>query len=238
MTQNNELVKAVGMTAQLCGTDFTPEAAKMIVEELKKFPLEGVKAALKRCCYEIKGRLTLADIIARIDDGRPQPEEAWAMIPKNENDSVVWTTEIGEAFGACRSLIMDGDLIAARMAFKESYTQIVARSRADNSPIKWKASLGWDASGRAPVLTDAVAKGRLTMRAVENLLGPYEMEQVLLSLPASKQKELRGEVPPNPNLVGLPAVIAKLGKQFPDELKPDPAKVRKQAEMVKQSRVK
>lgn len=184
-----ELNKALAVTAQVCGTDFTPEAAAMITSELSKFPLDSVLAALKRCCYEVKGRLSFADIVNRIEDERPGVEEAWALIPKSENDSVVWTTEMQEAYGACRALLMDGDPVAARMAFKESYTQITARGRAQGAPVKWEMSLGYDPSGRAAVLGEAVKKGRLP-ETVLDMLPPDYADAAVLQLKAGIPKNL------------------------------------------------
>ncbi len=43
------------------------------------------------------------------NDGRPGPEEAWALVPKDEETSVVMTEEMAAAAGAARPLIEGGD---------------------------------------------------------------------------------------------------------------------------------
>ena|ERR1700746_1569450 len=182
---DSEIIQALKVTAEVCGTEFTESAVSLIAQELSKFDKSSVLAALKRCCYEVKGRLSFADIVSRIQDERPGVEEAWAMIPKSENDSVVWTTEMQEAYGSCRPLLMDGDPVAARMAFKEAYIQITARGRSVGTPVRWEMSLGFDPAGRAVVLNDAVAKGRLP-ETVLGMLPPDYQEQSKAKLPRMK----------------------------------------------------
>jgi len=73
----------------------------------------------------------------------PGPEEAWARMPKGErmeDDSIVWCKEERLAYGACRSLLLDGDQIAARMAFKERYERELAESRSQGTPVQWTVS--------------------------------------------------------------------------------------------------
>lgn len=97
---------------------------------------------------------------------KPGAEEAWAMIPKNESDSVVWTNDMAVAFGAASPLLKDGDAIGARMAFKEVYE----RECAKNNPTKWIPSFGMDRSGREAVLQKAVSLKRLTQEQVINYM--------------------------------------------------------------------
>ena len=58
----------------------------------------AVLKALTRCRREVKGMLTIQDVVSRIDDGRLGVEEAWAMMPFSESQSVVWTEEMAQAF--------------------------------------------------------------------------------------------------------------------------------------------
>ena len=113
-----ELLQAVAVTAELCGRTFSEGAARMFVHDLAGFDEQAVMKALARCRREVKGILTIQDVVSRIDDGRPGVEEAWAMLPLDEAQSVVWSAEMAEAFGVARGLIDDGDRVAARMAFK------------------------------------------------------------------------------------------------------------------------
>lgn len=184
--QNSEnLLKAIAVTAELTDTDLSESAARVMAEDLASYPEEQVLKALVKCRRELKGKLRISDVIDRLDDGRPGPEEAWAMIPKREEDSVVWTREMAESFGIAIPLIEDGDHIAARMAFIETYKSKCAQSRNNGVPVKWEPSLGYDKNGREHVLLAAVEKGRLTQEHVAGLL-PYhentEFSNKLLSV--------------------------------------------------------
>lgn len=169
---NENLLKAIAVTAELTGTELSVDAARMMVEDLSQYPVELVLKALTKCRRELKTRMSLADVISRIDDGRPGAEEAWAMIPKDESGSVVWTEEMAEAYGIASPLINEGDAVQARMAFTETYRDRCAKARDAGIPVRWLPSLGHDPHGREQVLLDAVEKGRLTASHVEKLL-PY-----------------------------------------------------------------
>lgn len=185
MQHSENLLKAIAVTAELTDTDLSEAAARVMAEDLASFPEEQVLKALVKCRRELKGKLRISDVIDRIDDGRPGLEEAWAMIPKREEDSVVWTREMAESFGIAIPLIEDGDHIAARMAFIETYKSKCAQSRNNGVPVKWEPSLGYDKNGREHVLMEAVEKGRLTRDHVAGLL-PYhentEFSNKLLSV--------------------------------------------------------
>lgn len=143
-----ELLKAIAVTAELLGTDMSPAAAEVFAQDVARYPLSQVLAALTRCRREVKGRLTISDVISRIDDGRPGPEEAWSLIPQDESRSSVWTEEMQRAYGVACPLLAEGDAVGARMAFKEAYQREVQRARDSGSPVKWSATLGHDKGGR------------------------------------------------------------------------------------------
>lgn len=164
-----ELLEAIAVTAELTQTDLSKHAAKAMADDLARFPLPQVLASLTRCRRELRGKLTLADVIARLDDGRPGAEEAWAMLPKSEGASVVWTAEMATAFGVACPLF-DTDEVAARMAFKEAYGKAVSEARNAGVPTKWTPSLGHDVWGRESVLRTAVERGRLTAEHASRLL--------------------------------------------------------------------
>lgn len=186
MQHSENLLKAIAVTAELTDTDLSEAAARVMAEDLAMYPEKQVLGALIRCRRELKGRLRISDVIERLDDGRPGPEEAWAMIPRNEEGSVVWTREMAEAFGVVYTMIEDGDMVAARMAFIETYKSKCSEARNNSVPIKWEASLGHDKNGREHVLIDALEKGRLPASQVAILL-PYhqrttEAERLLNNL--------------------------------------------------------
>ena len=162
MKLDNELAEALAVTAELTGTDMSVAAAKVMATELAGYDRAQVLGALHKCRRELKGRLTMAAVIERLEDGRPGAEEAWAMIPKTESETTVWTTEASQAFGVAVHLLDAGDKVAARMAFKETYLRMVAQARDAGEPVEWHVSLGHDPRGREGVLAQAVAMGRLT----------------------------------------------------------------------------
>jgi len=161
-----EITRAVAVTAELCGTEVSEPALDVMVNDLARYPGAALSLALERCRREIKYKLTLADIIERIDDGWPSPEEAWAICPRGEGDTVVWTNEIAETFEVVR--LMD-DRIAARKAFLEIYQKKLLELRAQRVTPAWHTSLGHDIGARAATLRLAVDRGRLTLQSAATI---------------------------------------------------------------------
>ncbi len=177
MERSEQLMEAIAVTAELTGTNLSEIAARVMTQDLMQYPVEQVLGALVKCRRELKGNLRIAEIIDRLDDGRPGANEAWAMIPKTESASVVWTREMAESFGVALPLIEDGDHVAARMAFIESYKAKCADARNEGIQVKWSPSLGNDPHGREQVLVDAVEKSRLTAKHAARLLSYAEGSQ-------------------------------------------------------------
>lgn len=174
-TTSEKLIQAIAVTCELTSTVLSEAAARVLATDLARYPEQQVLGALDRCRRELRSRLTLADVLQRLDDGRPGPEEAWAMIPRDESTSVVWTEEMAAAFGVALPLLAEGDHVAARMAFLERYRASVQQSRDRGEPPKWTPSLGLDPAGRESALIEAAEKGRLSAPHVAALL-PYRGE--------------------------------------------------------------
>lgn len=181
-----ELLEAIAVTAELTQTDLSKAAARVMADDLARYPLPQVLGALTRCRRELASnqRLSIAAVIQRLEDGRPGPEEAWAMIPKDESTSVVWTQEMATAFGVALPL-MD-DQVAARMAFKETYAKLVAVARDTGTQATWMPSLGQDPYGRESALMQAVEKGRIKLEHAQRLLphltAPKQFADLLLKV--------------------------------------------------------
>ncbi|MBI1890103.1 MAG: hypothetical protein HYS18_05625 [Burkholderiales bacterium] len=111
-----------------------------------------------------------SSIDACLDDGRPSPQEAWEMMPKCEEASVVWTEEMAHAWGRSLPLLQSGDIKAARTVFEKSYRNAVAAARRKKHPARWIPSLGSDPAHREKALLDAVKKERLSAAHVKKLL--------------------------------------------------------------------
>ncbi|MDB5761377.1 MAG: hypothetical protein JWQ21_372 [Herminiimonas sp.] len=169
-TPARALVEAIALTAEVCGQALSPAAAEMLARDLADFNEPAVFAALGRCRMELQEPLKISNILARIDDGRPGADEAWAMMPKTELASVVWTDEMAQAWGVALPLLTAGDAGGARTAFREVYAKAVLQARIKREPAHWTPSLGSDVASRESVLLEAVQKRRLSAAHVEQLL--------------------------------------------------------------------
>ena len=177
----SKLIEAIAVTAELTGTKLSDAAAQVMFSDLSLYPENQILTALTRCRRELKGRLTIAEIISRIDDGRPGVEEAWAMVPKSESESVVWTEEMAIAMRNASGLLDEGDSVGARMAFKEAYLKLCQQARDIQKPVIWKVSLGYDTRGREGAIIEAVKLGRLPVAHATQFLP--QIVEVLEGLP-------------------------------------------------------
>jgi hypothetical protein len=171
-----ELIKAVAATAELCGAKLSEAAADMLVQDLSAYPERAVMVALNRVRKSGK-RFSLGLIIEEIDqnDGRPGADTAWAMLPRDESQTVVWTNEMQQAWGVASPLMDMGDKFGARRAFCEAYDRIVEQARENGVAPRWEASLGLDPHGRESALREAVRKGYLLESSLPTLLPAPDM---------------------------------------------------------------
>lgn len=170
--RGDALVEAVAVTAELCGTQLSAPAAKQLVRDLEQFPEPAVIEALAKCRKELKGRLTVAEIVSRIDDGRPGPDEAWGLLVWDESETAVLTPEMEQAQRAAWEPWKAGDKVGARYAFREAYTRLVTEARMRGESVEWRASLGWDALGRVGAIGEAVQRKRLSVEQANRYLPP------------------------------------------------------------------
>lgn len=146
------------------GKDRSAVAGAIWWKLLQRFEFSAVEAALAEHVGASKFAPTPADIITILTsrDGRPTADEAWSMIPRSEDDSVMWTDEMARAYGMAAPLLERGDPIAARRAFIDRYESEVAAARRAGTPINVTPSWGRDAAGRGPALTRAMEVGMLS----------------------------------------------------------------------------
>lgn len=173
MKASEHLLKALAVAIELTGTDLTKAAARVMAEDLAQYPEAAVITALARCRRELRGKLALADVLDRLPGNHPGAEEAWSICAGCLNDerlTVVWTQEMALSFGV--ALGLQADHVAARMAFKETYTANVALARLDARMPVWSVSPGTDKDGRELAILDAVEKGRITVNYARRVL-PY-----------------------------------------------------------------
>lgn len=171
--RDNSLMKAIAVTAEITGTELSAGAMKLMEQDLAAYPAESVLAALARCRRELTGRLSLAAITARIEDGYVGADEAWAIaLPaRDECATIIWTQEIASAYwDAASPLLAAGDKMGARMAFRDAYERLVRQARERGSRPSWIVTEGWDKDLRAEAVERAVTIGRLTQAQAQRYL--------------------------------------------------------------------
>ncbi len=152
---------------------------------LELYPFDVVRLSFAAYCDENGEFAPVPAGIAKlckVMDGRPGAEEAWAMLPVDESQSASWTEEMSQAWGVALPLIQDGDRVAARMAFKESYLKLVTAAREQKRPIKWSMSFGEDKNCRQTALADAVRLKRIQLDSAIALLPPDAAEGLIRML--------------------------------------------------------
>lgn len=189
----------------------TPGQKAVYFRALQKYPLDEVRAGFDAHVSDPKRGQFLpmpADVVAQIigivaDDGRPGPEEAWAMAVKSQDEAVtmVWTAEMAEALAVCRPLLDAGDDVGARMAFKEAYTRMVNDARQARARPVWAVSLGHNAAGRDAVLLPHVEAGRISRDYLDT--PAIGFNHLLLAAPVGATAS---------NLAAREAAIAQLSK--------------------------
>lgn len=171
-----ELIQAIAATAELCGAKLSEAAAMMLVNDLSEYPEHQVLAALVRVRKTGK-RFSLGAVIEAIDqnDGRPGADEAWAMLPFDEDTTVVWTSEMRKAWGFAAPLWDMGDKFGARRAFVEAYEKEAEKAREQRATLFWEVSLGLDPNGREAPLRAAVERGLIPSDRLPALLPAPDM---------------------------------------------------------------
>lgn len=209
---NPEVIKLLGVLGQMFGKDLRqfPHVFDAYEKELEAYPTPQVISSLRRCMRELKTFPALADIISRIDDTRPGAEEAWAMLPAGEENSVVWTEEMAQAHAIARP-VMD-DPIAARMAFREAYTRLVSEARSARRPARWNVSFGHDPSDRERAIRDAVSRRRLSVNEARAALPGFDVDTPILRLEGR-------QADPDQTLAHIGEIIGGILEQAPQRIK-------------------
>lgn len=169
-----DVITALGVTYAAVGQEMTDAALQIIARDLAGYTVDDVLMALSRCRKELR-RIALVDILDRLPNQHPGPEEAWSIVAPtvgNEHPSIVWTEPIRLAAAVAWNL--EEDPVAARMAFKEAYQRELALARERGEPPEWSFSPGRDAASRASVIQHNVAIGRLPTSTLMQL--PRDIE--------------------------------------------------------------
>jgi len=182
-----KFLKMMQATLAIYEKTATTETVGLWWNLLAGYELPDVEQAFGQYLKCAEGRFAPkpASIIEIIDamrpDGRLGADEAWAMIPMDEYASAVMTQEMSEALSVARPLLESGDKIAARMAFKESYSRIVEANKRNGIKPSWFPSLGQGKEGRDAALAEAVRLGRLSADHAISLLPPEKIAPMLKS---------------------------------------------------------
>lgn len=177
----SELIEDIAATAEVCGgSKWSAAAVRIACAHLRQFSEPAIRQSLLRCQQEVKGTLALADIVARMPDGRPAPDVSWSQVSGPETETFVTTDEVMGAWAAAQPLLAAGDAVAARMAFLAKYREITAHGRIAGRAPQMTVSVGTDRSRAETVLTDAVKRGLLPESDphVRGVLAPRGMLQL------------------------------------------------------------
>lgn len=148
-----------------------------VFDDLMNYSLDSVRAALRHHARQSRFAPTPHDVVSLLDSGnrRMSADEAWAVMPKDEFETVVWTHEMAEAYGIASGILVEGDKIAARMAFKSAYDRLCSEAVMMQRPVIWSVCVGFDKSRIEPALQKAVAAGRISQdRANKFLPAPVD----------------------------------------------------------------
>lgn len=165
MALRKDVAQALLATLAVTGATLDELGIMAMASQLQDYPPDLVLQALQACQRECKHRLTLADVIERINsmDGHPSPDEAWAMVPKDEDTSAAVTDQMMRAWHIASAAWLDGDKYGARMAFLTAYKAELEAARRAGQPAEWWASLGFRRDGRAEAIREARRRNEETM---------------------------------------------------------------------------
>ena len=178
-----KLLENIVATAEIMGREISPASAMMMAKDLEQYPIDVMITALTHLRRDAKARFSIGAIIEQIEklnpDGRPTPDEAWAMIPRSESESVVMTEEMAEAMRYAQPLLDCNDQVAARRAFLDAYSRIVEKNKLTGIAPRWFPSLGDDKNGRGAALAEAVRLGRIEAAHAVSLMPPDKVSAML-----------------------------------------------------------
>lgn len=216
--QHDAIVKTLAVVCEVTGTQHSSAAQDLILRQLGNYPAKAVLLALEKCAIECRFKLTLADIVTRLVDGRPGAEEAWAAFPKREEDAGVVTEEMSVAWGVAASLYAS-DQIACRMAFKEAYQREVQQARTSGAPVKWRVSPGFDKAATEGAAIEALRLGKVTEREALQYVPPEHHDRAL-SAAGRPQKAL--PAPASDGLARVRQLTGNLTKHWQERAEKDP----------------
>lgn len=187
-----KILEAVTVCAELTGTELSEMAKAAMVRDLSGYPVNQALAALERCRRELTGRLTLAAVLSRLEDGYPSADEAFGLLVegwRNEDMTVIVPRIAQDVSGAARALFIAGDKTGARMAFRDAYEAATAKARMQCKTCEWAISAGTDKQHLASALKSAVRDGRIKQQVALAYLPCEATEERHLMLTGTDMSE-------------------------------------------------
>lgn len=173
------------------GREGTTEAMRIAWAGLAEFEYDDVQRAYSAHVMLSRYLPNVADIRDRIRLRnpylqRPGADEAWAKMPRSEDDSVVWTEEMAYAWGIASSLVNEyltdrPDWVAARMAFRDAYKRAVDTAESQGKPVLWSLVRGHTNDNLLDVVNEAVRLGRLTEEQARPVLAELDYRKPLVA---------------------------------------------------------
>lgn len=167
--EQDKVAVLIAGTAEIIGQGLNQAAIAIMCEDLAEWEFNDIQAALTVCRREVKGRLSLKDIIDRLPkkgDELPSADELWGQVYEYLTDEYKTFVLPEMAFAALENtnggvyeLAMSGDKTAARMAFKAAYERL---SQGFNGKVKYSIRLGTDKENQANAIKTAYLEKKIT----------------------------------------------------------------------------
>lgn len=173
------------------GRDASKEVMRLFWRELRDHDLPDVSRAFHahiRTSTFMPSVKSILDRLQAVNPAmqRPGADEAWAKMPRSEDDSVVWTEEMAYAWGIASSLVNENltdrpDWVAARMAFRDAYKRAVDAAESQSRQVRWSLVRGHTTDNLLDVVNEAVRLGRLTEEQARPVLAELDYRKPLVA---------------------------------------------------------
>lgn len=153
---------------ELAGIHPTTAKVRVWKAVLGEYSLDALESAMIAFASEKRrgGPILPADVLVFLPSklGHPSTDVAWNYLPKSEGEGGYVTTVMMSARADCADSLRRGDLIAARLAFFESYRARLRAAEAQRQPAKFFYTSGTGGT-RNQQLAEREAK---TLEAIQN----------------------------------------------------------------------
>ena len=186
--EQNKVAVLIAGTAEIIGQGLNQTAIAIMCEDLAEWEFNDIQAALTACRREVKGRLSLKDIIDRLPkkgDELPSADELWGQVLEYLTDEYktfvlpeMALIALESTKGGVRELVISKDIVAARKAFIAAYERA---SQGFNGKVKYAVRLGTDKQNQADTIKTAYLEKKITKEMAAIYLP--EIDEILGLLP-------------------------------------------------------